>query len=125
MSYRTTPTEVTKVMGEVSFDLEPFIHTANVMIDHMISSLLSETILTEIEKYLAAHFACLREPQIFSETIDDAKVSYMRKVAGPGLESTDYGQTVLQLDSTGILANSMKPAAGIYAPDVLTEDRSP
>jgi len=127
VSYRVTTEDVKNIMDEdiVDFDLFPFIHTANIMITDMLSGTdLSDNMLIEIERYLTAHLACLRLPRIMEEEISDGSAKYMRKVMGGGLLSTDYGQIVTQLDTTGTLVNSLKPLAGVEAPDFMTEDWS-
>ena len=124
MDYRTTPAEIIALMGDdIDFDIQPFIHTSHVMVEEIIGDdSVSESILTEIEKYLTAHLVSIREPLILEESIDDSEAKYMRKIQGGGLHATDYGQMAMQLDTSGKLSESMKPAAGIYIPDILTKD---
>jgi hypothetical protein len=60
--------------------------------------------LKEIERWLSAHFlASSRQRQAQEKTIGEAKVKYSGKT-GKGLESTTYGQMVMQLDTTGLIA---------------------
>lgn len=123
MSYRTNVSEIQQIMGTLNFDVGPFLNTAHIFVEnYLVGQGLSDSLLAEIEKYLAAHFVCLRNPQIIEEAISDGSAKYMRKIQGGGLLSTDYGQTAIQLDTTGILNNSMKSIADVYIPDILTED---
>ena len=66
---------------------------------------IAKDVLFEIEKYLAAHFITLREPQAASEDIGsgDYRVTYQGKT-GSGLSSSMYGQTAQALDPSGRLA---------------------
>ena len=60
------------------------------------------SILTLIEKQLAAHFAALTYPSTVREGLGPLSTSYSLK-AGMGLEASRYGQTALALDPTGVL----------------------
>ncbi len=122
MAPRVSVLDVESIMGEQTFSLVPFINTANVIVNNYLLGKMSEEVLTEVERYLAAHLACVRADRAVYESIGDASVKYMRTIGGPGMASTDFGQIVLQLDTSGTLAESEKPGASIYAPDVLTRD---
>jgi len=113
MAARVTDADV-KAIFDTAMDTTPFITTANLIVDEeLVSFGLTEARLTEIEKYLAAHFACLKDPRIAKEKIGDAENTYQVVKAGNGLEGTSYGQQVQLLDSTGRLADLLKPHAGL------------
>lgn len=104
---RTTDADVKKVIAlNVLTDTTPFINTANLMVtQHLSNSGLSSEILAEIEKYLAAHLVALHpdERQVTREKLGEAENTYAG-VFGKGLEATQYGQTVMMLDTTGSLS---------------------
>ncbi|SRR6056297_252199 len=78
------------------------IGAANALVTNKLSDFdLSESLLTEIETYLAAHFLA-QNPSIREET----GIEFMeyRK----GLENTNYGQTAISLDTTNTLASMNK-----------------
>ncbi len=82
------------------------IHTANLFVDtHLLSENHSEPILTEIEKYLAAHLVALTEEKggVTRSKMGDADESYAN-VFDTGFRSTRYGQMAITLDTSGVLA---------------------
>ena len=91
--------------------LSAFVNSAHYLIQaNLLSSGLSSDVLTEIHKYLAAHFASLRDQRIESERVADVSMKYQGKT-DMGLNATLYGQTALMLDTSGNLANlALKPA---------------
>ncbi|PHR87490.1 MAG: hypothetical protein COA78_37085 [Blastopirellula sp.] len=114
MAVLTTVAEVRELitlMAEDNTILHNFINTANVYREaNLASSGLSTVVLTEIEKYLACHFAAMAEEKggIVRETIDDATDVYNNDY-GPGLRSTRFGQTAIILDTSGTLAGLASP----------------
>lgn len=104
---RTTDEEVQKIISlNVLTDTTPFITTANLIVtQHLSTSGISSDILTEIEKYLAAHLVALHpdERQLKSQKIGDAMDTYAGDF-GKLLDFTQYGQVVKMLDYTGTLA---------------------
>lgn len=96
--------------------IQKYINTANIWITSVFSgSGVVETLLTEYEKYFAAHLIkSTQYPQIQKEVIDDASIQYAAKF-GEGLSSTPYGQTLLDLDVDGIIQNAIMKKAKIYA----------
>lgn len=108
---RVTDCEVKEILN-TEVDTTPFITTANLIVtEELGTSTLSDARLKQIELYLAAHFATLRDPQVKSEKVGDASVTYAVDSKGKGLETTAYGQTALALDTTGTLMNIDKPKA--------------
>jgi hypothetical protein len=87
-----------------------FINAANITVTKLLgsSTVLSATQLKEIERWLTAHLmACTRERQSSKEEVmGETSITYTGKT-GEGLKSTFYGQTVLDLDTSGVLAKSL------------------
>lgn len=97
---RTTEAEVKKIIDTEVSDIQPFIDTANAQVNEYLTNQgLSSTILTEIEKYLSAHYVTLRDPRVNSEDIGDASFDYDRNA---------YKEQALSLDSTGKLKQAFK-----------------
>ena len=93
------------------------INAANAVITKVFEddTVVTETVLTELERWLTAHMiASTLNRSTSKERLGDAEVSYTGKW-GEMLKSTPYGQMVLTLDFTGRLAKSGKTAATIYA----------
>lgn len=84
--------------------MNAFINTANNLVTEELGNAgLSADRLTEIEKYLSAHFAALRDPRFAQEAIGDYRYQVQGKTE-IGLDSTYYGQQAKLLDSSGILS---------------------
>lgn len=82
----------------------PFLAAANTLVtDLLLSESYSNETLKEIERWLAAHFVAVRDPQVTQEKIGDIQATYEGKT-GMGLNSTRYGQQAMLLDHHGILA---------------------
>ena len=85
--------------------LAAFVNSAHYLIQaNLLSVGLSETILTEIHKYLAAHYASLRDQRIQQEKVAEISKTYQGKT-NMYLESTSYGQMAVMMDTSGTLAN--------------------
>lgn len=104
--------------------INAFINAANLIINGVYASATStpsEEVLTEIERFYAAHMIASTNYRLPArEKVGDAEVEYSQKVeyVGEGydrLASTFYGQTVLQLDSTGQMNKVGKRAVKIFA----------
>jgi len=113
LAFRVTQPEVEEIYenGD-SLDLTPFITAANVTIDALLTSRgLSTDQLKEIERWLTAHFAVIRDRQASKEMIGgDTSIEYEGE-HGMYLDHTSYGQMVRVLDTSGILAESGMPRA--------------
>ena len=104
MPQRVSDAEVRAIFPTTLATLDPFIQTASVYVDtYLASTGTAEPILKEIERYLAAHFACFADPRATNIGDGDTNVSLQRGSAGTGLASTQYGQAALALDGTGTL----------------------
>jgi hypothetical protein len=114
MAVRVDDEEVEAIIDvESHIDTNAFIATANIMVDEYLADEgLGDSILIEIEKYLAAHFIAIRQGILKAEDFGDAKDEYAIEV-GKGLDATPYGQQVKVLDPSGLLASSTARRAGI------------
>jgi len=85
--------------------LSAFVNSAHYLIQaNLLNKGLDENILTEIHKYLAAHFASLRDQRVQQERVAEIGKTYQGKT-DMYLESTSYGQMAVALDTSGTLAN--------------------
>lgn len=101
---RVTDTEVKAILS-TTIDTTPFIAAATLIIDaNLLTAGLSSDLLKEIERWLSAHLACIRDPRLTSKQLGDTRVAYERGKSGAGLQATSYGQQVAVLDTSGILA---------------------
>ena len=124
MALRTTVSEVRQIMdgmtsSEVSdADVTAFLTAANALVTKIIGDDgdLGSTLKEEIERYLTAHFiASTRFRTATEEKVGDVWARYTGKF-GMNLESTPYGQVVLQLDFTGKMGAAVgKRGASIRA----------
>ena len=105
---RTNVIDVRKIIttGLVDDEVTAYISSATVFVDDYLGdSALSEATLTEIEKWVTAHFiASTRSRQLSEGEAGPVKASYQGKT-GMGLYSTHYGQNAISLDSSGTLAD--------------------
>lgn len=92
-------------------DLAPFIATASLIVtEDLANQGLSAARLKQIELYLAAHFAAIKDEHgalKSSETLN-AKETYGGSFT-KGLNLTRYGQQAIVFDTSGILANMAEP----------------
>jgi hypothetical protein len=111
---RTTSGEVAGIIEtDGTISLSPFITAASSLVDWLqgkdTDGELSSSLLTEIEKWLAAHFYAHRDQLLSSKSTSKASGSFQGQT-GMVLSSTQYGQTAMLLDVTGILAARSKQA---------------
>lgn len=96
------------VQMESGVDTTPFINAASVVAtDLLASSGLSENVLTQIEIFLAAHFATLSVERggLRRDVYGDNAQSYqVISEKYKGFNTTRFGQTAVALDTTGTLA---------------------
>lgn len=115
-----TATEVKAIMDGCSLtdaQVEPYISAAHKYVDLVFvnDTTTSASVKKEIEKWFTAHLiASVRSRVTAKERVGEAEVTYAAKY-GEGLNSTPYGQMVLQLDPTGKVALAGKKGASIYA----------
>lgn len=87
--------------------LAAFINAATLIVtEELGSSPLSANRLTQIELYLAAHFASTADPRMQSEAVAGEYQYRTQGQTGQKLEATFYGQQVLLLDTSGTLARA-------------------
>lgn len=115
---RTTSDEVKSIIS-TTLDtgvINQYIATAGLLVDSYLSTTtLSDTVLTEIEKWWTAHLiSTTTQRQVTQEKLGDAAVTYAGTY-GAGLSSTSYGQMVLMLDSSGTLSRAGKQVISINA----------
>ncbi len=104
---RVTVDEV-KGLIKTSFDVQPFIDTAELIIDEaLVGQGLSVARLKTIELWLSAHFVAVAEERgaLTRSKKGASEEEYEIKV-GTGLNMTRFGQQAMALDTTGALAES-------------------
>jgi hypothetical protein len=125
-SVRLTAAQVNAIMEDsssmIGFNLAPFISASHQYVEERLGSTdLSETLLTEIERWVAAHFATVKRRRTTREKIGPAEDEYTLR-PGEGIMMTDYGQMAVSLDTSGRLVEAGKPRAQVTACDVLTDE---
>lgn len=85
--------------------VQSFIDDAKDLLDEvLVSAGYSDGRMNRMAKYLAAHFASVLTPFTAEERIGDYQMERAGKF-GEALRATAYGQTVLSLDTSGLLQN--------------------
>jgi hypothetical protein len=114
MSIRCTPESVQKILldnYDKSSQLDSFIATASALTDWVqaqdITLILTPALLTEIEKYLAAHFYQIADPGYQSRSTGGASGQFTGQTAMV-LNQTRYGQMAMTLDMSGALERRSK-----------------
>lgn len=121
MANRCTGVEVLEILETALTENEiaPFITPANLLVTELLGgSGLSSSLLKEIERWLAAHFAAIRDPRISRERTEEAEAIYHGK-SDMGLDHTPYGQQVRLLDTTGTMTNLGKRKALVEVLDFI------
>lgn len=111
MAVRTTSVAVAGIIEVQTspsvIPLDPFIETASSVVDEVeandTDTILGSSRLELIERWLSAHFYCMRDPRTTSEAAGPVSASYQSRV-DLGLKTSHYGQMAITLDSTGYLA---------------------
>jgi len=106
MATRATEAEVKAIIDtdRTVEQVTPFLKVANLLVTDMLTDQeYSDSLLKEIERWLAAHFVAIRDPRTVREKIGEAEDTYQGKF-GEGLSGTSYGQQVMLLDYKGVLA---------------------
>ena len=119
MANRVAGADVKEIINTTltASEVEPFITPANLTVTSVTSGAgYSDALLTEIEKWLSAHFVAVRDPRAASEKIGDASVKYRGKT-DMGLDASIYGQQVKILDTDGLFSDVGKRAASIETID--------
>lgn len=119
---RTTQSKVEAILGpnydkKNNVDLTPFIETASVMIDEVVTcaaddeTTLSSSLLERLECLVAAHFYHCADPTYASRSTDGASGQFMGQAA-MGLDGSRYGQMAKRMDPSGCLAAMDDPDKG-------------
>ena len=120
MAARVTSEEVIEIMDTALDEsaVDPYCDSANVFVNATLASQgLTETVLKEIEKLIAAHMVAItKERQSKEEGAGTAFIKYAGEWK-QGLSMTSYGQMAITLDPSGTLENISKGKgkASIYA----------
>lgn len=105
------------LVGEIAevdstIDLDPFITVANELVTELCTdSSYTDSRLTLIETWLAAHFYQIRDQAVDTEQAGSVRVQYQYKI-GLFLQQTKYGQMAMSLDTAGNLAALSKRLEG-------------
>jgi hypothetical protein len=110
MAWRVTPEEVSGVIRDYDEDISlvPMIIAANALTDVVSSNdsngLLSNNLLQEIERHLAAHVYDATDHEIASEHTGKSTTQYTGLYGKGFLNGTRHGKLAMGLDITGYLA---------------------
>lgn len=102
--------DVREILDTDLTDLTPFIDTAHLEVKNLS---YSEERKVQIEKWLAAHFASIRDKEVDAKVIEGDREDYAGET-GRGYESTRYGQQALSLDVKGELGSGTKRVSFDY-----------
>lgn len=108
---RVTDQDVIAILGDTNIaDLTPFIDIASLVIDQVAEMCgdYSVELLTEMEKWLAAHFATAQEREPTKIRIGDSEESYNWNTE-LGLGSSEFGKRLAMMDYNGCLTALTKP----------------
>lgn len=109
MSVRVTATEVKEILDTTLTDaiVDVFIVVGSQLTDRVTlndtGSLMNAAELKELERWLSAHFAAIKDVRSASEKAGSVSQKFQYKV-DLNLNQTQYGTTALILDVTGYLA---------------------
>jgi hypothetical protein len=118
MAARVTAAEVIAIMPGVVITtptVDLYIVAGSLLIDSVFGTTNVDPLTIEIEKWFIAHMIASTQERItIEEKLGDASVKY-HDWKGEGLNYTPYGQMVILLDRSGLMANIGKRAASMYA----------
>jgi len=112
---RVTEAEVKEIIEvDTSItDISAFITAANQTVTTKCTdSSLTDAILKEIERWLAAHFVAIRDTRRSAEKAGSVGENFQYSL-GLNLQVTMYGQQACMLDTSGALLAMSKGAAGV------------
>jgi hypothetical protein len=121
MSVLATVGDVEELMQDTSLD-DTYVTSVLTTVDLVLTKVyeyykgvIGNHLLAEIQKYYAAHIIASTTSRMGQEEkVGDASIKYLGSYTS-GLNSTPYGQMVLLLDTSGLIAKSNKSSASIYA----------
>lgn len=120
MAILTTVSEVEELMQKTLDDayVASILTTTDLVLTKIFENYsgdLSNDLLTELQKYFAAHLiASTTERMGSEEKVGEASIKYLGSYT-TGLDSTPYGQMLKLIDITGLIGKSGKTAVGMYA----------
>lgn len=120
---RVTASEVKDIIDTDLIDarVNAYINSANILVNEvLVNEGLSDALLTEIERWLAAHYITCNERQAIQQVAGPAEQRFS-DVFGKHLLSSTFGQTAAQLDTTGKLAKLGQKTVTLKA---ISEDES-
>lgn len=94
-------------------EIDPFLAAAQGIVTDLLEDDYEDARLTEIERWLAAHFAAIRDKRVSEEAVGTSQFKYEGKT-GMNLDFTRYGQQVQILEHQGILARAGERPAVKY-----------
>lgn len=119
MTTRVTESEVKEIMDtDLTVEqITPYLISANSFVTGVFASVtIDDSVLKEIERWLAAHMVSLTKERVSQE--EGAGGAYIKWAGkfGEKLSATQYGQMVMSLDYTNTLSNleGGKKEASIY-----------
>jgi hypothetical protein len=98
---RTTEAKVKEIIDTTLSveEVKPFLVAANRLVTARLTGAYDDGLLIEIEKHLTAYFISARDPEVKSETIGDASITYVKE----GADSNSYLNKVRLFDYKGLL----------------------
>lgn len=109
MADRVTGAEVKEIFDTdlTAAELAPFITAANLTVTKLVGANtdLSDAQKKEIERWLSAHFAAIRDQIEVSKVVGAAQTKFQGKTE-MGLDFTSYGQMVKVLDTSGTFGSA-------------------
>lgn len=106
-------------------NITAYINQANRIVTRVLGGEgLSSSLLTDIETWLTAHLITIsKERQANDKWVGDARVRYQGSF-GEGLQTTTYGQMVLDMDTSGKMQESTMKRASLKAIQQDSDDES-
>lgn len=111
---RVTDSDVKSIIDTSLSDLSPYITIANQLVDEFAKDQgYSSSRLTEIERWLAAHFVEQYENNggLSSATLGDASEGYLTNYESIGLNTSRFGRQVIMLDTKKTMSKIGKKQA--------------
>jgi hypothetical protein len=104
---RTTASEIKDILDTELSDarIEAFIQAASDVVTGLLSNDFDEPILTNIERWLTAHYIAVTVERRAIQEIAGPVEQKFSDIYGQNLQATDYGQVAASLDTTGKLAS--------------------
>lgn len=101
---RVTDADI-QAIRPTTVDTLPFIAVASLLVDQYVGAAgWSLAMAVEIERWLTAHLMEVAAPMATQRRLGTTDVRYEQAQLGEGLKATRFGQQVLLLDTSGMLA---------------------